>query len=46
MISILLPTLCIGIPAVALSGASAANGMVGVVEQWMCMDELKSRGAI
>jgi len=36
----------IGIPAVALSGASAANGMVGVVEQWMCMDELKSRGAI
>lgn len=36
----------IGIPAVALSGASAANGMVGVVEQWMCMDELKSRDAI
>jgi len=36
----------IGIPAVALSGASAANGMVGVVNQWMCMDELKSRGDI
>lgn len=36
----------IGIPAVALSGASAANGLVGVVEQWFCMDELKSRGAI
>ena len=36
----------IGIPAVALSGASAANGMVGVINQWLCMDELKSRGAI
>jgi phytoene dehydrogenase-like protein len=36
----------IGIPAVALSGASAANGMVGVFNQWLCMDELKSRGAI
>mmetsp|Transcript_13481 Transcript_13481/g.29179 ORF Transcript_13481/g.29179 Transcript_13481/m.29179 type:complete len:717 (+) Transcript_13481:114-2264(+) len=36
----------IGIPAVALSGASAANGMVGVVNQWMCMDDLKLRGAI
>lgn len=36
----------IGIPAVALSGASAANGMVGVLNQWFIMDELKSRGAI
>ena len=36
----------IGIPAVALSGASAANGMVGVVKQWLMMDELKSRGVI
>ena len=36
----------IGIPAVALSGASAANGMVGILNQWLCMDELKSRGAI
>ena len=36
----------IGIPAVALSGASAANGMVGVIEQWICMDNLKSKGAI
>ncbi|KAL7549428.1 hypothetical protein ACHAWF_012692 [Thalassiosira exigua] len=36
----------IGIPAVALSGASAANGMIGVLDQWMCLDELKSRGAI
>ena len=36
----------IGIPAVALSGASAANGMVNPVKQWFCMDELKARGAI
>jgi phytoene dehydrogenase-like protein len=36
----------IGIPAVALSGASAAHGMVGVVKQWLLMDELKSRGVI
>lgn len=36
----------IGIPAVALSGASAANGMVGVVKQWLLMDELKSGGLI
>ncbi|KAL9190131.1 hypothetical protein ACHAXT_007342 [Thalassiosira profunda] len=36
----------IGIPAVALSGASAANGMVGPLKQWLCMDELKSRGVI
>lgn len=36
----------IGIPAVALSGASAANGMVGIVKQWMLMDELKLRGVM
>jgi len=36
----------IGIPAVALSGASAANGMVNVIEQWRCLDELKSRKII
>lgn len=36
----------IGIPAVALSGASAANGLVDVVKQWMCLDQLKARGAI
>ena len=36
----------IGVPAVALSGASAANGMVGVWEQWLCLDELKRRSAI
>eukprot|EP00985_Skeletonema_marinoi_P000371 scaffold131_cov164-Skeletonema_marinoi.AAC.1 len=36
----------IGIPAVALSGASAANGMVKVIEQWRCLDELKSQKLI
>lgn len=36
----------IGIPAVALSGASAANGMVNIVEQWMCMNDLKSKSLI
>ena len=36
----------IGIPAVALSGASAANGMVSPLDQWFTMDKLKSRGAI
>ena len=36
----------IGIPAVALSGASAANGMVKVIEQWRCLDDLKSQKLI
>ena len=36
----------IGIPAVALSGASAANGMVKVIEQWQCLDDLKSQKLI
>jgi phytoene dehydrogenase-like protein len=36
----------IGIPAVALSGASAANGMVKVIEQWRCLDDLKSQKII
>jgi phytoene dehydrogenase-like protein len=36
----------IGIPAVALNGASAANGCVGLLEQWLCMDELKSKDLI
>lgn len=36
----------IGIPAVALSGASAANGMVKVIEQWRCLDDLKSKKLI
>jgi len=32
----------IGIPAVALSGASAANAMISPFEQWLCLDDLKS----
>mmetsp|Transcript_10125 Transcript_10125/g.21248 ORF Transcript_10125/g.21248 Transcript_10125/m.21248 type:complete len:737 (+) Transcript_10125:223-2433(+) len=36
----------IGIPAVALSGASAANAMVSVWHQWNCLDHLKKKGAI
>ncbi|KAL7483842.1 hypothetical protein ACHAW6_009485 [Cyclotella cf. meneghiniana] len=36
----------IGIPSVALNGASAANGMVGLLEQWLCMDKLKSNNLI
>jgi len=36
----------IGIPAVALSGASAANGMVSPFDQWFTMDKLKRVGAI
>jgi len=31
----------IGMPAVAISGASAANSIVGVFEQWRCLDKLK-----
>ena len=33
----------IGVPAVALSGACAANGMVSPLKQWQCMDKLKRR---
>mmetsp|Transcript_19195 Transcript_19195/g.55876 ORF Transcript_19195/g.55876 Transcript_19195/m.55876 type:complete len:554 (+) Transcript_19195:1872-3533(+) len=36
----------IGIPAVALSGASAANSVVGPWEQWRCLDGLKEKGLI
>jgi len=36
----------IGVPAVAVNGASAANAMVGVMEQWKCMDELKKQKLI
>jgi len=36
----------IGIPAVALSGASAANAMISPVRQWICLDDLKSRELI
>jgi phytoene dehydrogenase-like protein len=31
----------IGIPAVAISGASAANALVNPIEHWMCLDYLK-----
>lgn len=31
----------IGMPAVAISGASAANSMVGVFDHWRCLDKLK-----
>jgi len=30
----------IGVPAVAISGASAANALVSVFDQWRCLDEL------
>lgn len=36
----------IGVPAVALSGASAANAMVSPFEQWSCLDSLKSKELI
>mmetsp|Transcript_59803 Transcript_59803/g.66861 ORF Transcript_59803/g.66861 Transcript_59803/m.66861 type:complete len:694 (+) Transcript_59803:138-2219(+) len=36
----------IGVPAVAISGASAANGMVNPLQQWICLDSLKKLGRI
>jgi hypothetical protein len=36
----------IGVPAVALSGASAANSMISPWEQWTCLDYLKSKGVL
>eukprot|EP00957_Ditylum_brightwellii_P173619 13218387-Ditylum_brightwellii.AAC.1 len=36
----------IGIPAVALSGASAANAMVNPFQQWKCLDDLKGKGLL
>jgi hypothetical protein len=42
---VLLPT-GIGVPAVALSGASAANAMVSPFEQWLCLDDLKRENII
>ena len=36
----------IGIPAVAISGASAANAMVNPIRQWLCLDYLKESGKI
>jgi hypothetical protein len=36
----------IGVPAVALSGASAANTMVNPFQQWQCLDTLKQKGLL
>jgi phytoene dehydrogenase-like protein len=36
----------IGIPAVAISGASAANAMVNPLKQWTTLDSLKESGRI
>jgi phytoene dehydrogenase-like protein len=36
----------IGVPAVALSGASAANALVSPWRQWRTMDKLKERGLL
>ena len=36
----------IGVPAVALSGARAANSMISPVEHWLCLDKLKAKKLI
>ena len=36
----------IGVPAVAISGASAANGLVNPLEQWRTLDSLKEQGRL
>lgn len=36
----------IGMPAVAINGASAANSMVNVFEQWFCLGRLKKSNKI
>ncbi|KAL3922291.1 MAG: hypothetical protein SGILL_002286 [Bacillariaceae sp.] len=36
----------IGVPAVAINGASAANAMVNPIRQWFCLDSLKNQGRI
>jgi phytoene dehydrogenase-like protein len=36
----------IGVPAVAISGASAANAFVNPLEQWRCLDSLERRGKL
>jgi phytoene dehydrogenase-like protein len=36
----------IGVPAVAISGASAANGLVSPFDQWRCLDGLEKRGKL
>ena len=36
----------IGVPSVAIAGASAANAFVTVRQQWSCLDKLKREGKI
>jgi phytoene dehydrogenase-like protein len=36
----------IGVPSVAIAGASAANAFVTVRQQWLCLDKLKGEGKI
>ena len=36
----------IGVPSVALSGASAANSLVGIGQHWKCLDKLKVQGLL
>ena len=36
----------IGVPAVAISGASAANAMVNPIQQWLCLDFLETNARI
>jgi phytoene dehydrogenase-like protein len=36
----------IGVPAVAISGASAANAMVNPVQQWLCLNSLETSGRV
>ena len=36
----------IGIPSVAISGASAANGLVNPLRQWLCLDKLENDGKL
>ena len=36
----------IGIPAVALSGASAANALINPIQHWFCLDDLKKKELI
>jgi len=36
----------IGVPSVAIAGASAANSLVGVFRQWQCLDKLESQGKL
>lgn len=34
----------IGVPTVAISGTSAANGLVSPFEHWKCLDKLEKKG--